>query len=374
MYVIDARNVNDAYRKGMRLMAACGNEEESRNGKVLRVPVPVTTVYQQSRERVLFDPKRNANPFFHLFESLWMLNGQRDLETLTFFIKRFAEFSDDGETLYGAYGNRWRHWPVTSKWNNTANTDQLVTAIAMLKNDTTSRRVVISMWDAARDLGKNSKDIPCNLLIKCAIVFGDLDIQVFCRSNDIVYGCYGANAVQMSMLHEYLAAMIGVPIGRYYQISGDYHAYQTVPYVWNNYWPLTQHEDIDWTDDDVHWENPYDQIHKGSTGDVTLSVMSLVHDVASFDAELSVIMMAVKYRQMSTLIPSTFKNRFFAEVAIPMYQAFDHHKSGRTRDGMELLYKLTSPYTNPNDWLIAGRQWLERRVDLTNRAFGTSEG
>ena len=46
------------------------------------------------------------------------------------------------------------------------------------------------------------------------------------RSNDMIWGAYGANAVHMSMLLEYMAAMTGFQVGIYYQISNNLHAYK----------------------------------------------------------------------------------------------------------------------------------------------------
>jgi hypothetical protein len=48
---------------------------------------------------------RDANPFFHVMETLWMLAGRNDLPWLVRFNKRFASYSDDGgNTQPGAYG------------------------------------------------------------------------------------------------------------------------------------------------------------------------------------------------------------------------------------------------------------------------------
>jgi hypothetical protein len=51
------------------------------------------------------------------------------------------------------------------------------------------------------------------------------------RSNDIVWGAYGANAVHFSYLLEYVASSIGVKVGRYWQVSNDFHIYE-------RHWPL----------------------------------------------------------------------------------------------------------------------------------------
>ena len=45
------------------------------------------------------------------------------------------------------------------------------------------------------------------------------------RSNDMLFGLYGANVVHMSMLQEYVAGMLGVGIGSYYTMSNSLHVY-----------------------------------------------------------------------------------------------------------------------------------------------------
>ncbi len=49
---------------------------------------------------------------------------------------------------------------------------------------------------------------------------------VYNRSNDIIWGAYGANAVHFSYLLEYMAARLEVPVGKYYQVSNNFHAYK----------------------------------------------------------------------------------------------------------------------------------------------------
>jgi hypothetical protein len=47
--------------------------------KVLVSQTPVVTCYSAPTQRVLFSPMRDANPFFHLMEALWMLAGRDDV-------------------------------------------------------------------------------------------------------------------------------------------------------------------------------------------------------------------------------------------------------------------------------------------------------
>ena len=113
MHVINARNVNSAYPQALHYIAIAGDRVASRNGPVLRAPEPVSTVYAKPWERVLFDPQRDANPFFHLFESLWMLDGRNDVATLTSWLATCAtSLSKRSSTRCGS--RRLRPRPATT--------------------------------------------------------------------------------------------------------------------------------------------------------------------------------------------------------------------------------------------------------------------
>ena len=95
MLSIAARNVTEALHIGLGHLNKNGVWLETRTGKVLEYPAPVATTYYHPKERVLFSPIRDANPFFHLFEALWMLGGQEDVDYVSFFNKRMLDYSDD---------------------------------------------------------------------------------------------------------------------------------------------------------------------------------------------------------------------------------------------------------------------------------------
>ena len=109
MHSIKVRNVNEAYTVGLRHLNEFGYVEESRGGSVITLPEPVCTTYTHPCERVLFNQKRDANPFFHFMEGLWMLAGRHDVEWISEYNGSLMKFSDNGMTFHGAYGNRWRH-------------------------------------------------------------------------------------------------------------------------------------------------------------------------------------------------------------------------------------------------------------------------
>jgi len=222
--VIDVRNVHQALYQGLAYIAVNGVRRDSRNGTVIVAPGPVVTIYRKPLERVVFWPERDANPFFHLYESLWMLAGRNDLKGLTRYVKDFDKFSDDGRTLDGAYGYRWREF---------FNIDQLKIIAGRLRDNPNDRRSVLQMWSPKHDLNldplstdADHLDVPCNLTATFQInTNGELDMAVFCRSNDMLLGAYGANAVHFGFLQEYMATWIGVPVGTYIQFSANMHVY-----------------------------------------------------------------------------------------------------------------------------------------------------
>lgn len=50
-------------------------------------------------------------------------------------------------------------------------------------------------------------------------------MTVLNRSNDMIWGAYGANAVHFSVLQEFIATAVGVPVGVYRQFSHNLHMY-----------------------------------------------------------------------------------------------------------------------------------------------------
>lgn len=151
------RNVNDAFRgivQGLHDGSIPTVRTSSRNGNVLQVDEPVLVTYERPRERVLFNTVRDCNPWFHLYEALWMLAGRNDVASVAHYAKNMASFSDDGKTLNGSYGERWRR---------RFGFDQLVVIEKHLKDSPHSRRAVLQMWGPEHDLlkMKESKDVCC---------------------------------------------------------------------------------------------------------------------------------------------------------------------------------------------------------------------
>lgn len=339
MKIINCRNVNDGFIKGMDLLGTIPSSEflSSRAGEVVDALEPVATVFHSPLERVLFEDVRKANPFFHLIESLWMLFGAKDLDYIEYYNKRMREYSDDGTTLQGAYGYRWReHFGV----------DQLHLIIERLKKDPSDRRSVLQMWDPKTDLDKVSKDVPCNTVIYFKVRKGCLDMTVSNRSNDIIWGTFGANVVHMSILHEYMAYSIGVPLGIYTQVSDSFHAYTN---IFNDmYHALYQQDTFDFYNM-KHYSNPYEN--------KAINTYPLINtNRKTWDTDLSKFL-----NRPAMSDPNKFTDPFFTEVACPMQDAWYLYKQGEYEESL-----IEVQGCNSSDWATAGYNWLERAINNKN--------
>jgi len=243
MFSFKASSVSEALCTGIHHLLHEGVSESSRAGNVLVAPGPVLIEYTAPWNRVLYSATRDANPAFHFFESLWMLHGDNRCDFPRYFNGSYSQFSDDGgATMWDAYG--WR-WKIFFGW------DQLDGIVEELKTNPTSRRCVLSMWNSSRHHASmdcseapewlredgwaayddfavathGGKAVPCNTHAYFAIRNGALNLTVCNRSNDLIWGCAGANAVHFSFLLEYVAARVSVPVGSYFQFTNNLHAY-----------------------------------------------------------------------------------------------------------------------------------------------------
>lgn len=373
MRVIRGRNVNGIFNEGMHLLDESGGREDSRAGPVVVAPWPVMSVYEHPTERVLFDAHRDANPFFHLMEGLWMLAGRKDSKFLNRYVKNFGErFAEPpglheklGESvIHDAYGHRWRH---------AFGFDQLDAIVARLRANPRDRQAVLQMWDAMPEFMEHGRDgdkhgmndllgdwrgRPCNThayfrvreLIRpndypdLTKAFKVLDLTICCRSNDAIWGTHGANAVHFSMLLEYVAGRAGVGVGHMYQLSNNYHAYVG---------------ELERIGDPVHLEghDPYE------SGEVR--PLPMATDWSAWDEDLKKFMrwhdwlwsQTSEFTDFSVGVANQTTNAWFAKVPVPMTQSRWLWRMGRKDDARKKVTEISAP-----DWRRACVEWMERRM------------
>lgn len=343
---IKAGSVSEALAKGLKLMTKPGViHEGSRNGGVSVWDGPVITHTRNPLRRVLFSPLRNANPFFHLFESLWMLGGRNDLPWVAQFNKQMKAYSDDGgSTQPAAYGYRWREY---------FNYDQLAMLIRLLKTQPGTRRAVLGMWSPGAvgvdidscvsdlDAAFVSSDVPCNTECYFTIRDGKLYMSVQCRSNDLLWGAHGANAVHFSILLEYVAVMVGVEVGEMFQYSWNYHLYDGILK-----YPIKEViADLEETDR-----------YTGRVNPVQATSIFSPDTMDQFASDLP------KFLRMASPDPSPEYERiehdFLRHTAVPMLEAWRAYKKGDFVCAFDSLSEVEGA-----DWQIAATEWVQRRHD-----------
>lgn len=336
MFVINAQNVNDALQQGIEIMSGRGIPIPSRAGMTLEIPSPVTTVYSKPWERVLINSIRDANPFFHLMEAIWIIAGRDDVKFLTEFNKRMGDYSDNGLIFNAAYGYRLRSefsdvntWPM----------DQLQSVIRILKSDPLSRQAVCQIW-SVKDLEKDTKDKACNMQIVFRVRYGKLCMAVYNRSNDMIWGAYGANVVQFSMIQEYVAAHVGIPMGDYHQVSNSFHVYTegVGGEVWDRLVNGFQFE-----------ENPYKDIHS--------MVRMTNKDMPDFEYDLRQLFNIYDEFGIKGIGEMTnWKSIYFRELVIPMLCCHIVYKSKGKDVALQYMDNIVA-----DDWRTACRDWLMNR-------------
>jgi thymidylate synthase len=316
---IKARNVNDAYIATINAMSDA-HLVASRNGPTLEYPEPVSVTFTHPRERVLFSPARNINPWLHFFEPLYLLSGRRDVDYLAGIVKQFAQYSDDGKVFNAAYGYRLR-WPL----------DQIEGAIRRLKTDPQDRRTVLQIR-VPRDMPYKGKDAACNIAMALKVREGRLNAHVFNRSNDLIWGgpAGGTNHPQFTVLQEYIAGRLGIGLGHYTATTDCMHVYLN-----------------------AQWEEQkqgYQQVDLYDRGAV--KPFPMMTEPEKFDHDLK---LAYSYDFVGQAPAAGYESIWFQTVYHPMAQAFVAYKA--KDDPLPFVLEVQA-----SDWRNYTVEWLQRRT------------
>lgn len=154
--------------------------------------------------------------FSALGELLWYLSGSNGLKFIEYYVPRYREESDDGETVYGGYGPRF----FDMKGH-----DQLRNVVDTLTKNPSSRRAVIQLFDAA-DISKRRKEIPCTCILQFMVRVNKLHMFAYMRSNDAYFGL-PHDVFAFTMLQEIVARELGIEVGVYNHFVSSLHLYES---------------------------------------------------------------------------------------------------------------------------------------------------
>lgn len=212
--VFQGNNARSLYFRQVSTLASSGAYVTKTRGRETREILNVLTVINNPKQMCVLIPERKWNPWLALSESLWVLAGKNTIDELVPYNKYITDYSDDGKTLYGAYGYRIA--------------DQLAPLVNRLQNDPGDRRAVLSIWHPV-DLIAPTKDPPCNDMVMFKLRDGKLHMTVINRSNDIHWGLYAVNIPEFAMLQLCIAAVLGVQVGTQTHLSNSLHYYTDEP-------------------------------------------------------------------------------------------------------------------------------------------------
>lgn len=160
--------------------------------------------------------ERTLNLNFMIGEARWVLSGANDVATPASHMAKFAEYSDNGITMAGAYGP--------------AITRQITYVVRTLMADPNSRQALMTIWV---ERPEPSKDIPCTVSLQFLLRFGSLHCIANMRSSDVYLGlpydiftfsCITAHIAHL--LQEQINANSTIELGYLTWHAGSAHLYE----------------------------------------------------------------------------------------------------------------------------------------------------
>ena len=242
MYQAEFKGINAFLRDTCRLILKEGVCRETRQLKCYELPEPYMVKLTDPTARMITIAERQWYAPLAYAESLWIATGRNDMNYINLYGRNLKKFSDNGETMRGAYGPRLRHYNgdecdynIHEIYDELPNeVDQFRYVIDCFKKDINTRQAVINIGDPVKDcfgIDRNlkvTKDIPCTRMIhfmKDANA-NKLNLIVSMRSNDLIWGASAVNIFNFTWMQEYFAAILGMEIGSYYHIADNLHYYE----------------------------------------------------------------------------------------------------------------------------------------------------
>lgn len=164
------------------------------------------------RNRIVGFKDRDLNPFYLVGNLLWVLRQSNKLDIIKYYNPRGSMFSDDGETLRGAYGKRIFDFDGVNQWHQ---------CIKELKVDPDSRRAIISIHLPQHDWS-GSLDTPCTSDFQFFIRENQLHMINHMRSQSAAF-VMPYDVFLMTMIQELMANELGVGLGEYQHFCNSMH-------------------------------------------------------------------------------------------------------------------------------------------------------
>jgi thymidylate synthase len=229
------KNLNEAFVEELAKLKTRGNVVNSRGSKQLERTF-VNFVIEDPTQIDIDVPARKFNKSYAIAEWMWYLSANQKINNISKLASIWSDIQDpygEAESNYGSYiftpNNR-----EDSQWDWVINE---------LVSDCDSRRATIAI-NQPYHKSKNPKDYPCTHYIHFFIRNGKLDMGVYMRSNDAVFGLcndvFTFSLFQQLMLNSLNDKGMNLSLGQYHHSAGSFHIYERhflmMDKILNNYY------------------------------------------------------------------------------------------------------------------------------------------
>ena len=164
-----------------------------------------------------------------IYELIWFINGGTNINYLNENgVSIWDEWANKNGELGPIYGAQWRNW-------NNDGIDQLNDVISSLKENPSSRRMIVTAWNpniipnTKKTFSENVKEgkaalPPCHAFFQFYVADNKLSCQMYQRSADVFLGV-PFNIASYSLLTFMIAQVCELEVGEFIHTLGDAHIY-----------------------------------------------------------------------------------------------------------------------------------------------------
>ena len=207
--MITGRTFAEVYDKLLISLLEEGKEVSPR-GMLTKELMQETFCIEDPNSSLIYIPGRNFSLVHAIHESFLIFCDDNHVKVAGYFNKNIAQFSDDGTTLYGSYGHR-----IATKMQG---------VLDKLKEDHDTRQALLTIHRVDDSIVK-TKDPPCTITLQFTIRDEKLNMHVYMRSNDIVWGTT-YDVFVFTTIQKVFANTLGIPVGKYYHTATRLHMYE----------------------------------------------------------------------------------------------------------------------------------------------------
>lgn len=216
---IVGETITELYVNILKSLKSHGSVRDSRAGKTLEL-IDVTAVLKNPRTRYITEPIRKHSLSYITKEIDWYLSGDYKAEPIARAAKFWKTVQDENGKVNSNYGAKLFHEKIYGEC-------QFDRVVSHLKKFPNSRRAIFFFNLYPMDWMQMdiTKDYVCTIYGHAIINDGKLDLLIYMRSNDVIWG-WSNDVPFFTLLQEMLAVELGVPIGTYYHHAGSMHIYE----------------------------------------------------------------------------------------------------------------------------------------------------